>query len=382
MLIVLITTLLLSSNASAYLSYGDASDDCNWTAATVTLEKPIWNCDDLTVATGTTVNVNTSKVTELIQLRVQGDVDIDGTITVAASGTTAGPGGSNGGTCSSAPCSSPATDAPGSTGGEGNGGGAGDNNSTFNIAYGGGGGGAGFSINGDNADTTPPGTNIGQIAGTPGTGGTSFFSSSDLDSSIRGGVGGGAGGSGDNGTFTAVGGAGGAGAGSLLIVAKGNIILRDAAKLDAKGGVGLVPTDVTGVQGGNGGGGSGGIIYIVTSGSLTLSGTPEVDITGGDAQTGGSGGPGGKGSDGILRVDTSSGSFSGSFTLPAGSPAANTNTTPSNITDPLSGSSSESLVSDISPNCTYKEGSEKMLLMLLLSFLISLSLLQAYKLRW
>ncbi|MAZ49872.1 MAG: hypothetical protein CME65_15020 [Halobacteriovoraceae bacterium] len=382
MLIVLIATLLLSSNASAYLSYGDASDDCNWTATTVTLEKAIWNCDDLTVANGTTVNVDTSIVTDPIQLRVQGDADIDGIIRVSASGTTAGPGGSDGGTCSSTPCSSTATDAPGSTGGEGNGGGAGDHNGTFNAAFGGGGGGAGFSANGSNAGATPLGTNIGQTAGSPGTGGSSFFSSSDLDSSLRGGVGGGAGGSGGDGTFTPAGGAGGAGSGSLLIVAKGDIILRTDTLLEAKGGTGSVGTSAGGAQGGDGGSGSGGVIYIVTSGNLTLSGTPEVEISGGDQQTGGSGGPGGSASVGILRVDTASGSFSGSFTLLGDSTAANTNTASSSITDPLSGSSSESLVSDISPSCTYKEGSERLLFMLLMSFLISLSLFQAYKLRW
>lgn len=380
MLLVLFLTLAYSFHSYAYLSYGDASDDCNWTDLTVTLDKPIWNCDDLTVANGTTVNVDTNQVTDPIQIRVQGNVDIDGTITVSASGTTAGPGGSDGGTCASTPC--PGGDAPGSTGGEGQAGGNGDDGGNFATTYGGGGGGAGFASNGSNAGATPIGGGGLGTAGTPGAGGASFFSSSDLDTTLRGGIGGGAGGNGDVGATLSAGGAGGAGSGSLLIVAKGNIILRTDALLEAKGGTGEAGATGGSAQGGDGGSGSGGVIYIVTSASLTLNGTPEIDISGGDPQTGGSGGEGGAASPGILRVDTANGTFSGSFTLVGDSTAANSNIVSSNITDPLSGSSSDNFTTDISPDCTYKEGNEGLFIMLFLGFLLSLSLFQAYKLRW
>lgn len=379
MLLALMMTLLFSSDVFGYLSFGDGSDDCNWTATTVTLQKPIWNCDDLTVANGTTVSVDTSQVTDPIQLRVQGDVDIDGTIRVSASGTTAGPGGSSGGTCSSTPCSN--GDAPGSTGGEGNGGGAGDDNSTFNITYGGGGGGAGFTAAGSNAGATPVLVGGGESAGSSGSGGSSFYTSSNLESAIRGGIGGGAGGSGDTGTVTPAGGAGGAGSGSLLIVAKGDIILRTNSLLEAKGGSGVVGTTSGGAQGGDGGSGSGGVIYIVTNGTLTLEGSPDIEISGGDAQTGGSGGPGGAASPGLLRVDTASGSFSGSFNLIGDSTAANTNVASSSITDPLDNGNSQALTSDISPNCTYKEEMEFPFHSFVLSFLLMTILFKIYKFR-
>ena len=82
---VLFLSLLLSMNAHAYLSYGDATDDCNW-SSDKELDKDIWNCEDLYIGTNVQITVATT-VTSPIQIRVQGDADIDGDIIVSASGT-------------------------------------------------------------------------------------------------------------------------------------------------------------------------------------------------------------------------------------------------------------------------------------------------------
>ena len=48
---LLIISLFIFTHAQAYLSYGDASDDCSFTS-TQTLTKSVWNCDDLVVSAG------------------------------------------------------------------------------------------------------------------------------------------------------------------------------------------------------------------------------------------------------------------------------------------------------------------------------------------
>ncbi|MCB0386486.1 MAG: hypothetical protein KDD43_13920, partial [Bdellovibrionales bacterium] len=367
-----------------YLSYGDATDDCNWSTSQV-LTKAIWNCDDLTIASGVIITFDLTQVTSVVQLRVQGSVNIAGRIDVSATATNPGPGGTAGGDCDTGGIICTLQDGVGSTGGEGKGGQTGDDLGANLAADGGGGGGAGFSVVGEAGDA---GANVG--GGTNGAGGAAgaqFVSALSLNTTLQAGVGGGAGGSGDTGFAIGDGGDGGNGSGSLVIVSKGDISLAATAELWAKGRIGQDGTSNV-VEGGNGGGGSGGAIYLVTAGTLTST-TASVDISGGATNTNGAGSKGGKGSDGLFRVDTESGTFTGSFniTSPDGITTASF-TTPDGILDPLdvaTTSGSVDLESDISPSCTYRVNGQisyRFLTSLIFGFLMAFLLFQFYKYTW
>ena len=135
---------------------------------------------------------------------------------------------------------------------------------------------------------------------------------------------------------------------------------------------------------------SGGAIYLVTSATLDTS-NASIDISGGAAQNTGTNANSGKGSDGILRVDTASGSVSGSFNLT--SPDGQSlilNTAPTSITDPLG--SATNYESDIHSSCSYKVLTEvnkivwDVRILELQSFIIGsliiFILFQLYKLTW
>ncbi len=366
--LIILVCLILSPSAYSYLSYGDASDDCNFSSSQV-LTKAIWNCDDLVVGSSVVITFNPS-VTSVVQFRVQGSVTIEGRIDVSATATDPGPGGNRGGDCGTGGVICTAQNGQGSTSGEGNGGTTGDDLGANLAADGGGGGGGGYAVTGDTGDNGSNGG--GGTNGTGGAGGAAFITAANLETSLPGGTGGGAGGSGDTGFAIADGGDGGHGSGSLVIVSKGDITLSSTADLWAKGVPGSNGT-LNVVNGGNGAGGSGGAIYLVTRGELTTS-TADIDISGGAENTAGTSPKGGKGSDGLIRVDTESGTFTGSFniTSPDGI-TTYTSVTPS-VIDPLG-----VLESDISPSCAYKVKSNDFWFSFLLGLVLAFLLFQLYK---
>lgn len=368
--------LIYTFSAQAYLSYGDGSDGaCNWTANPTTLTKAVYNCTSLNIATGAVIQF--SGVSSVIQWRVQGDVTIDGTITLSASGTTPGPGGANGATCNAgAGCNN--SNASGT--GAGNGGGAGSiTGGADEYADGAGGSGGSFVAIGSSgqigihdASNNPGGLSgaTGQTVGNPVASPAAPYTAASLNTSLPGGSGGGAGGSGAifellvGTTSFATGGNGGAGSGSIVIVAKGAVTLDTNTQINAIGGQGVSGGNVTGTDagannflafGGSGGGGSGGAVYIVSDTSVTAN-TPNVDISGGAVSGAAPNATGGAGSNGILRVDTPDSTIAGSFTVTGG--AASLNVTPAGILDPSTSSSETTgdiFESDLEASCTYKE---------------------------
>lgn len=85
----------MSASSWAYLSYGDASDNCSFSVDNTNLTQTIFNCDDLTIDAGVTLQWD-STVSSPIQFRVQGVAQINGTIRVSARDATSGPGGGTG----------------------------------------------------------------------------------------------------------------------------------------------------------------------------------------------------------------------------------------------------------------------------------------------
>ena len=374
---LLIISLFIFTHAQAYLSYGDASDDCSFTS-TQTLTKSVWNCDDLVVSAGAVITFSAA-ASDPIQFRVKGSATIDGTITVSANGTTPGPGGGAGGDCNTAECDG--VNAPGSTTGEGSGGQKGDG---FGVgdANAGGGGGAGFSSAGNAGSAGAGGS--GTSDGAAGSAGSSFVTVGGLETSLPGGRGGGAGGTSedDSAGTRGPGGDGGAGSGSIAIISKGDVTLGGSAVINAQGGAGnegaVAPSGGTSF-GGDGGGGSGRAIYIVSGGNVTSS-SATLNVNGGETTNGtGTSAAGGKGSDGIVSIDDIDGTLTGSFSFTAPNDdgiSAVIGTTPSGILDPARASSTSELTSDIEAACTYKEEADFQLLNSLFAFLFSIILLK------
>ena len=222
----------------------------------------VFSMSDLAIPEGLTV---VGKGANALVLLVSVDVDIAGTLTVAARAAPwiqeAGPGGGAGGGAS-----------PPSRGSGPGGGAPGDEDgSVTRIDTGGGGGGHGGS-GGAGGDTS---------SGTLGGAGGVFHGTAVLEP-LTGGSGGGSGG--DTGNRS---GSGGPGGGALELVAGGNLVVR--GRIDAGGGGGR------GGRGGalygagpGGGGGSGGSILLQA---------PTIRVSGVVAANGGGGGGGGHGVD-------------------------------------------------------------------------------------
>lgn len=337
---VFILSIALSLPSLAALSFGDASDgDCSWTGGgVISVSQSVWNCQDITVASGTEVRFTGSQA---VELRAQGNVNIDGIIDVSAErdgdGITPGPSGGGPGLASG-------QDAPGSTGGEGVGG---ANAGSFSFGNGGGGGGA-----------------------------TLINPTTDFETEVLGGRGGGAGGDGDNGGTAVAGGAGGAGGGAFILVAKGDIVLSATSFIYASGADGS-PGVVGAQQGGGGGGGAGGAVYIVSGSSLTFNGT--VDAGKGLGNT--TGISGSDGVDGRIRFDAPDGqrNIGGGST---GSVTPSQNAPSQSILDPLAGAAAIKYESDIDYACSYREAlpMAPQLLGFLLGLALILGLAQAQRL--
>ncbi len=363
---LLFLSLFASSEALAYLSYGDGSETCNWTSDKE-LDKAIWNCSSLTIGTNINITVKNT-VTEPIQIRVQGETIIAGDIVVSATASNPGPGGTAGGNCGvSVLCDQ--QDGSGGSSGVGKGGQRGAGAGGL-AASGGGGGGAGFASAGA---TGAIGAAIGGTPGNPGAGGSAFVTLNSISTSLIGGVGGGAGGSGDDGLGNfASGGDGGNGSGSIAIISKGSITLTADASISANG-VSGADGGAAGSAGGNGGAGSGGIIYLVTKEELTATAGVSININGGAQNSTAGRALGGAGSDGLFRVDTGDGTYTGNFG--ATTPGLTT-TTPTGILDPLAttvtSTSELEYASEIDPSCTYRIGEKSALDKLLMSFILGL----------
>lgn len=291
----------------------------------MTLNKNVWNCQDIYVDSLTTIEFTGSSN---VELRAQGNVVIDGTIDVSASGVNPGPGGGDPGLNS-------AQDGFGYP----TGGGQGGANASFGFQSGTGGGGAGSGVDGAS------------VAG-GGNGGFAFNLETSFETTVIGGRGGGAGGYGDDGAVQLAGGTGGAGGGAIIIVAKGDVNISATAVLDASGADGSFGPDSAGVEAGAGGGGSGGAVYIVSSTSLTFNGTVNAQGGGGGASNLGTA-DGGAGGYGRIRFDAPDGSRSVGGGISPGT-LTPTENTPPNIIDPLSRAVAD-LKSDIEYACSYKE---------------------------
>lgn len=322
-----------TSNGQA-LDYGDGSDGACVFSGTVTAGE--YECTSLTV-NGTARFTGTNPVI----IRVQGDVTINGTLSVdgfagqngdesfsptaqTLAGGVAGPGGFAGGRFDAAIF-------PPSFAGDDNATGAGDmgGDPVGNPGnFGGGGGGAGGNW-GDSALATAGANGTQTGAAVAGTGGptsarevASAENTFETLSPLIGGAGGGAGAYGDdNTTIWHEPGTGGGGGGVLYLVVGGNLTINGT--LTANGGKGGDALDL----GGAGGGGAGGTIWLQSGGNITNNGT--IRALGGDGGTvtsslAASGGNGGDGGVGRIRIDDIDGILSGNAPTPQAQTAANT----------------------------------------------------------
>ncbi len=316
--------LLFSSTTFAALDTGDGSNgSCDETIIT---SSGTWNCTDLTIsATGLTVN--TAGSTPLI-IKVQGDVTIDGTITITP-GTTGGSaignevvlnsGGIAGGT---AFCDAFTADIIGG------GGGSGGAHATL--------GSAGFTGS-DSGSPTVDSDIPGAGASAPSV---TYDSAMTLETQLRGGSSGGAGGTGciDGGSEPGL--PGGAGGGAIQITSGGNITIR--ATISAIGNNGQGGPSGNGDAGGSGGG-AGGVIFLQAANNIVIN-NASLDAQGGSGGAGGGseGGAGGAGADGIIRLDDIDGSIEQIGTV---------NISPTPTTVALEAASFETLNSGIQPGC-------------------------------
>ncbi len=367
---LIIILLCMTFKAYGQLSYGDGSETCNWT--TSSKSQRIYNCSSVNVSGGQTINFNGAS--DYIIIRSQGDVTIDGTLSLSAVGTTPGPGGTAGGSCPVGTCNG--VNGTSNNGGQGLGGQNAVNGGAGVSAAGGGGSGARFGT----AVLPTAGTSGGTSGGTAGTGAAipaaGYFPESDFVSNFTGGAGGGAGGSGDDGILAEEsGGTGGAGGGGVIIIAKGIVTISGSVLSNGSNGSNGSAGGGSG-GGGGGGGGSGGAIYIIGAQGVNITGT--VSAINGNGGSGGisvdTGGAGGNGGSGRIRVDSLSGTYTGAVT----NPLAFQSTIPS-IMDPILGDGLR-LESDIEYSCSYKIANEYgFLYQFFMGILLGLGLLQIPK---
>jgi hypothetical protein len=264
-------------------------------------ENGIFNFTTVNIPAGVTITfLPNSRNTPVIILAtgnvvIQGTIDINGQSGDAAGqGGAPGPGGFSGGAGANGvnQAKGNAGDGPGAGGGGGAAPppppGPGSRKPVtsgvggIGSASGGHGGGAGFHLRGTDGDTE--------------TGGRAYATAAMIN--LIGGSGGGGGGAVAGSGHS--GGGGGGGAGAIVIASSGAILFGDESgnpgEIEAEGGYGS-DGDISG-GGGPGGGGSGGAIRLVAN---TISGTAELNVSGGE--TGASGIQLGLGSHGYVRVE-------------------------------------------------------------------------------
>jgi hypothetical protein len=210
-----------------------------------------------------------------VHVRVTGGITVSALLKVDAGGSTAGPGGCDGG-------------GPGLPGGCTPGGGGGGAGSASGVS----GGGGGFGAAGKGGAGTGAGT-AGAMTG------DEMLVKLDYNSGEAGNRGNGGGGGG--GALLGLGtpGSGGGGGGTLELTAGGAIVVSGAGAVSAKGGDGGTGG---GVGGGDGGAGAGGAILVRSGGGVSASGTWLTAPAGGLG-----GGDGGTAAIGRIRVDSPTG---------------------------------------------------------------------------
>jgi hypothetical protein len=336
------------TGADGVFSDGPSQTGITVSGTTITLNtdtKSTYNFKTFTLSAGYTLNVTGSQV---VRLRVLGNVTIAGTISLdasvgtdqPASNATHPPGGAGTGSGSAGGSGGITVGSPSSTGTTISAtqiaGGGGGTDSTLSTTEGGGGGGC-FGQGPDGANNATRGLAGGVANGSPAIScsvNRSTLAANFDDPStplFSGGAGGGGGGSYNN---TLAGAGGGGGGGAIQINSSG--VVQISGTITANGGNGGALTQGNGTDcGGAGGGGAGGAIWIQTANALAGSGT--LDLAGG---TGGASGSctglytGGKGSRGVLRSDTSNGSL-GTLALAPGGFAGDANNVvdvPANVT--------------------------------------------------
>lgn len=357
LLIFLLFTFLSPVHA---LDTGTGADgDCGLIFTGISTATTEFNCTDLTV---TGVNTFTG-ITNII-IRVQGDVEIIGTLNLAGNGITAGPGGFNGGAggaIDGADGGAPA----GVLNARGRGGRGSISNGFDPCAAAGGSGGRHSSVdavsaalNFDNGvnDCDPV---IAQGGAAPSA---SYGNPLDFHTLIRGGAGGGAGGGADDTFITENGANGGGGGGALIIFAGGNMVVRAGAQINLNGSNGSDSTNIAGA----GGGGAGGAILASVLGDLELEATSVINVSGGTGgAANGTGTDGTDGGRGFIRLEDGDGAITGADGSTA--PGASTGLNP----DAAASGSSRSelqLQSDISAGCAIRASDQSSSPWILLAF--------------
>lgn len=259
-------------------------------------ENGIFNFTTVNIPTGVTIRFQrNAKNTPIIILAtgnvvIQGKIDISGWWgTASGNGGAPGPGGFRGGDGASGV--NRATGNAGDGPGAGGAGGAASAPDTL----GGHGGGGGFRSTGTEGD--------------PFTGGRAYATAALVN--LIGGSGGGGGGAFAGSGLS--GGGGGGGAGAIVIASSTSIVFGDDhgsfGIIEAEGGYGEDGNSSAGAGGGPGGGGAGGAIRLVAN---TISGSAELNVSGGE--TGATGVQFGRGSDGFVRVEANDQSAFNVFT--------------------------------------------------------------------
>lgn len=294
----LMTSLRVAQAIEAQRVFGGDGSDGDLVVSSDTTLNPsykVFNYDNLTIDVGQTLDFGSNFQNKVVHIKVRNDCEINGTLSLKGAGSTGGNGGTN--TNNGNDGSVVHTDCldSGSHQGQngvagGAGGVGGDAWTTTGIASiyctqskrliyvvpgVGGAGGAGGNGNAGGVTAAGVGGNIGAVPTAGATGANAAGA----------GYGGGGGG-------------GGAGGGALILEVCGDLTLGASHLIDVSGqdgalggnGGAATGTGHGGGGGGGGGGGSGGMACILYRGTLT--GTPNIDISGGDGGNGGNAGAG------------------------------------------------------------------------------------------
>lgn len=268
------TNMVLLNQYHDGLFLGTNVDGAKAVTASENLTSGEYHYTSLSVSSGQTLGVSESSDGFLL-LRVDGDVTIDGTISLDGKGSAGG--------------AAPGASLPGNNGSDAYGG-----------ASGGGGGGSNSDIGGNGgASLFNNGMSLAGGAGGSATANGSIGTavSQIIENGLIGTFGqihklNGAGGGSGAGGSTTDGGAGGDGGGTVIIIAK-SITIGAAGVITCDGAAGSA---AAGTNGGAGGGGGGGIVILI---AYEITNNGAITVTGGaggaDPGTGGAGGDGGAG---------------------------------------------------------------------------------------
>lgn len=344
--LLILTPLALFSPQAQALNLGDGSDGvCVWN--NITLSDTLYQCLSLEVTGTVTFDGN-----DVVVIRVQEDILIDGTMDLSGTDRDPGPGGFLGG-----------------LGGNGSGGngeapagfltarGRGGNASSPVVVgdcYGAGGSGGRHS----SSDTPTDGEGLSNglcdpdpVQGGPAATG-SYGDPEDFHTAIRGGAGGGAGGAGTDNVDVWNGGHGGGGGGALQIFAGEDITLSSISTITVNGADGLSTLD----GGGGGGGGAGGAIHLSTLGQIIIDAGASLSALGGLGGTSLEGGDGSDGGFGHIRLEDDDGIIPGASAASSPTPSLGLNPIAANPPgSPSGGIEQLNLISDIQTGCALRE---------------------------